>query len=65
MVLIPAIKLLHYSYFTGIQDRATLGSDPSGVPDSTGAVHGVALFYAPVETQSVKPRGQGAEPLGV
>ena len=23
------------------------------------------FFYAPVETQSVKPRGQGAEPLGV
>lgn len=43
----------------------TPGSDPSGIPDSTGAAHGVALFYAPVETQSVKPRGQRAEPLAV
>ncbi len=41
------------------------GSDPSGIPDSTGAAHGVALFYASVETQSVKPRGQRAEPLAV
>jgi len=48
-----------------MQDRATLGSDPSGIPDSTGAAHGVALFYAPVETQGDKPRGQGAEPLVV
>lgn len=49
-----------------MQDRATLGSDPSGMPDSEGAVSQALLFFiAPSETQSVKPRGQGAEPLGV
>lgn len=42
-----------------------LGSDLSGIPDLIGVAHGVAIFYAPVETQSVKPRGQGAESLGV
>lgn len=28
-----------------MQDRVTLGSDPSGIPDSTGAALSVALFY--------------------
>ena len=41
-----------------MQDKATLRSDLSGIQSYTGAALGVLLFfYAPVETQSDKPRG--------
>ena len=41
-----------------MQDRATLRSDLSGIQGYTGAALSVLLFFfAPVETQSDKPRG--------
>ena len=41
-----------------MQDKATLRSDLSGIQGYTGAALSVLLFFfAPVETQSDKPRG--------
>ena len=41
-----------------MQDRATLRSDLSDIQGYTGAALSVLLFFfAPVETQSDKPRG--------
>ena len=41
-----------------MQDRATLRSDLSSIQGYTGAALSVLLFFfAPVETQSDKPRG--------
>ena len=46
------------SCFTAREDRATLRSDLSGIQGYTGAALSVLLFFfAPVETQSDKPRG--------
>ena len=49
-----------------MQDRATLRSDLSGIQGYTGAALSVLLFFfAPVETQSDKPRGsRGRAPSG-
>ena len=56
--------MLYCYYFTDMQDRATLGSDSSGISDSEGAVSNALLFFnATSETQSVKPRGWGRAPV--
>ena len=53
-----APDMITCSCFTAREDRATLRSDLSGIQGYTGAALSVLLFFfAPVETQSDKPRG--------